>query len=323
LSKDYTCLFAVRNMSIIKNSFFLIFLLCAVPGMVLAQSTAHEGWEYFYKRGMLQYRERLYKDANDSMVKALRRKGDLYQAANIIAEIKFIQKDRYAAIEYYELSLSINDSQPRVHCMLGELYEFYVQYDKALDHYMRGHSLDPEDTRIMINLARILVATGRIDEAEKFYNMCRETGMPRSSVIADEAERIRRTDPVGAAALYDNAISYNPAHTEAYIGLADCYRQTNENEKAAAVLEELKKVNPRYPITYIQLGNIYYNNRLRGHTRKYYIDLAVKNYEEAIRLQPENPDLYFQLAAIMKALGERDKADRLTETADRLVREGK
>lgn len=310
-------------MSIIKNSFFLIFLLCLVPGSIQGQSTVHEGWEYFYRRGVVQYSERLYKESADSMMKALRRKPDLYQAANIIAEIKFIQNDRYSAIEYYELSLSINDSQPQVHCLLGELLEYYVQYDRALEHYIRGNSLDPADTRILINLARIHVTTGKIDEAEKYYRICRETGMPMSSVIADEAERIKATDPAGSAALFRNAISYNPAHTEAYIGLADCYRQTNENEKAAAVLEDLKKVNPRYPLTYIQLGNIYYNVRLKGNTRRYYINLAIKNYEEAIRMEPENPDLYFQLAAIMEALGERDRADKLLKTADRLTREGK
>ncbi len=323
LSKDYTYLFAGPNMSIIKNSFFLIFFAFMFQGTINARSTVHEGWEFFYKRGMVQYSERLYKEAADSMLKALKRKGDLYQAANIIAEIKLILNDRYTAIEYYELSLSINDSQPEVHCRLGELLECFVQYDKALAHYRRGYSLAPGDTRILINLARIHVATGKIDEAEKFYGICRETGMPRSRVIADEAERIKRTDPVGAAALYRNAISYNPAHTEAYIGLADCYRQTGENEKAASVLEDLKKVNPRYAVTYIQLGNIYYNGKLKGNTRKYYIGLAIKNYEEAIRLQPGNPDLYFELAAIMEALGERDKADRLLETADRLTREGR
>ncbi|NLV66664.1 MAG: tetratricopeptide repeat protein [Spirochaetes bacterium] len=310
-------------MSIIKISIFLIFLSCMFAGMVHAQSTHLEGWEYFYKRGTIQYRERLYKDAADSMIKALRRKGDLYQAANVLAEIKFIQRDRYAAIEYYELSLSVNDSQPGVHNSLGELLEYFAQYDRAIEHYTRGHALDPEDTRIMINLARILVKTGRLDESLKYYNMCREKGMPRSRLLTEEAERIRRTDPAGAAALYRNAISFNPAHTEAYIGLADCYRQTGENEKAAAALEDLKKVNPRHAVIYIQLGNIYYNNRLKGNTRKYYINLAIKNYEEAIKLQPGNPDLYFELAAIMEALGERDRADRLLETADRLTREGK
>ena len=310
-------------MSIIKNSFFLIFSLCLITGTASAQSTVHEDWEYFYRRGMLQFHERMYRDANDSMVKALRRKDDLYQAANILAEIKLIHKDRYAAIGYYELSLSINDSQPLVHCSLGEILEYFIQYDKAIEHYRRAHSLAPENMRVMINLARVLVKTGKVDEAGKFYRLCRQTGINESSALMDEADRLMPYDPVGAAVMYMNAISFNPAHTEAYIGLADCYRQTGENEKAVAVLEELKLINPGYAVTYIYLGNIYYNIKLRGNTRKYYIGLAIKNYEEAIKLQPENPDLYFQLAAIMEALGEREKADSLIETADRLIREGK
>jgi len=309
-------------MSIIKNPLSLIFLLCLTAGILHAQGARTEGWEYFYKRGTVQHREKLYKDAADSMQKALRRKPDLYQAANVLAEIRFIQRDRHAAMEYYELSLSINDSQPGVHNSLGELLEYFVQYDSALEHYMRGHVLDPEDTRIMINIARVLVKTGRVDESFKYYSLCREKGMPRSRPLAEEAERVRLTNPTEAAALYRKAISLNPAHTEAYIGLADCYRQTDENEKAAAALEDLKKLNPRHAVIYIHLGNIYYNYKRRGNTRKYYIDLAIKNYEEAIKLQPGNPDLYFELAAIMEALGEREKADRLLETADRLVREG-
>ncbi len=324
LSKDYTYLIAVRNMSIIKNSFFLIFfftMLLAVPGR--AQRTADAGWEYFFKRGMNEYKAELYEDACDSMKKALARKPELYEAANIIADIRFIQGDRYEAIDYYTISLSINDSQPLTHNKLGELLEYYIKYNEALEHYTRGHELDPGNTRILINLSRVNRKLGNTAVAEKWFAECRDRGMAESADLVMHAGRIKSVDTSGAIRLYLEAIRVNPAHSEAYMGLADCYRQTGENEKAAAILEDLKIINPGYAPLYIYLGSIYFNDRLKGNTRKYYINLAIKNLEEAIRLQPDNADLYLELSRIMEMLGERERADRLLETADRLIRQKK
>jgi tetratricopeptide (TPR) repeat protein len=296
----------------IKNLIKIIFYLVFIFSFNLELSAREEyPWTYNLEKGRKQYTAKMYNDAFDSMKMALKKNPQSYEAANVLAFISLMKKDMYSAEKYFLISLEINEAQPDIHTSMGKIDEYFQRDDSAMSHYKKSVSLNPENPKALINLARIHYKKGDTPEAEKYFKLCYETGIPQSSKLYDKAEEMRRKNPWSAAAEFKKALEFNPAHIAAYIGLADSYRQTGSYDAAVEVLEELKSSKPDYPLVYIYLGNIYYNNKPDMKRRKYFISQSIKNYEKAIELDPGNPDIYFQLSEIYRLTGNRDRSEEL------------
>ena len=268
-------------------------------------------WTYNLEKGQKQFAAKMYKDAYDSMKMALKKNPGSYEAANILAEISLMNKDMYSAEKYFSLSLEKNDNQPDIHTSMGRIDEYFQRDDSAMTHYNKSVLLNSDNPGALINLARIHYKKNMIPEAEGYFKRCYDQGILKSSEIFKQAEEMRKKNPAGAALEFKKALVINPAHVAAYIGLADSYRQTGEYDNAVIVLEELKRNKPDYPLVYIYLGNIYYNNKPDMKRRKYFIDLSLRNYEQAIKLDTSNTDIYFQLAEIYRQIGNRDRSIEL------------
>lgn len=281
-----------------------------------------DDWAYFHERGMKQFNARMYKDSHDSMVKALRLNPQSYESANILAEIAVIDKNREHAIDYFKQSLGINDNQSGAHNSLGLLLEYFGNNEEAFLHFKRSHEIDTGNLQGMINLSRHYRKRGEKGEADRLFNLCNESAINSSRPLVEDGKLLTKTRPSEAAALYRKAIELNPAHIDAYIALADLYRQEQQYEKAAETIENLKRINTDYAPAYFYLGNIYYNNPLRWNTRKYRITLAIKNIEEGLRLDPGSEDNWFHLAEIYRHIGNRDRAMELEKRGVELMKKG-
>jgi Tfp pilus assembly protein PilF len=296
----------------IKNLIKIIFYLVFIFSLKMELTAREEyPWTYNLEKGRKQYAAKMYNDAFDSMKMALKKNPQSYEAANILAFISLMKKDMYSTEKYFLISLDINDAQPDIHTSMGKIDEYFQRDDSAMTHYKKSVSLNQNNPKALINLARIHYKKGDIPEAEKYFKLCSDMGISQSSEIYIKAEEMRRKNPWGAAVEFKKALEVNPAHIAAYIGLADSYRQTGSYDSAVEVLEELKSSKPDYPLVYIYLGNIYYNNKPDMKRRKYFISLSIKNYEKAIELDPDNPDIYFQLSEIYKQIGNRDRSVEL------------
>ncbi len=316
LSKDYTYLIYRVNMSI-KNFFVPLLFFCIFFSEASYSADIHppDDWSFFHERGLRQYNAKMYKDSHDSMMKALRRNPRSYESANILAEIFLLEKNRHRAIEYYELSLKINDEQPSAHNRLGELLEFFGKHDDAYAHFKRGYELDSSSRNVMLNYSRYLRRRGDKNEADRIFMICYNSGLDAGKPLFARGKEIQKLRPAEAESLFQKALDVSPAYTEAYLALGDLYRQEKSYEKAAVIIEKLKLANTDYAPAYFYLGNIYYNNRLNGNIRKFWINLAIKNIEEGLKLDPENEDNLFNLAEIYRHIGERDKAAVMEQRA--------
>jgi tetratricopeptide (TPR) repeat protein len=306
----------------LKNAvFYLLIITFSSAAELSAREEYH--WTYNLEKGQKQYAAKMYKDSYDSMKLALKKNPQCYEAANILAEISLMNKDMYSAEKYFLISLEINDSQPDTHTAMGRIDEYFQRDESAMSHYNKSVSMNPDNPKALINLARIHYKRGNAAEGEKYFKLCYDKGITKSSGIYIKAEELRRKRPASAALEFKKAIEINPAHTAAYIGLADSYRQTGDYDKAAAVMEELKSNKPDYVLAYIYLGNIYYNNKPDMKRRKYFINLSIRNYEKAIELNPGDPDTYFQLAEIYKQIGNRDRSEELELKGQEIIMDQK
>ncbi len=279
-----------------------------------------DDWRYFNERGLKQFNAGMYRDSYDSMVKSLKLNPQSYESANILAEIMKIENNREQAIEYYKISLSINDNQSGVHNSLGLLLEYFGNTDEAYIHFKRSYEIDSGNLQGMINFSRFCRKRGDKDEADRLFKLCYESGISNAKPYFDRAESLRKHRPLEAGSLYVKAIEINPAYIEAYTALADLYRQEKEYENAAAIMEKLKIIKSDHAPAYFYLGNIYYNNPMSRSTRKHWINLAIKNIEDGLKLDPGSEDNWFQLAEIYRQLGNRDKAAELEKKGVELMK---
>jgi Tfp pilus assembly protein PilF len=305
----------------IKNLIkILIYILIISLLQINAFARKEHDWAYNLEKGKNYYNAEMYIDAEDNLKIALKKNNKCFEAANILANIFLIKKDIFSAAEYFLISLEIDDNQPDIHMSMGEIDEFFLRNDSAISHYRKSLSMNNDNPKALIALARVLYRQGENAEAEKYFNQCYNSRIAESENIYKMAETIRRENPLKASFEFKKAIEINPAHIAAYIGLADSYRQLKLYDDAAAIMETLKKNKPDEPLSYIYLGSIYFNNKPDMKRRKYFINLSIANYEKAIKLDPENVDLYFQLADIYKQTKNMERASELLNIGEDLLK---
>lgn len=186
------------------------------------------------------------------------------------------------------------------------------QYAAGLHMMNLGITKLPDSARLHYEKALFLAELGRIEEARPEFN--RATQLDPNGYIgylalvqkelydgelAAANQTLRKAmqagnrdyrflSLLGTVLLQEGAAPGDPAFAE-----------------AQSVLEESARERPDYSATQIALGKIYL-------MQSRYAD-AVEHLEIGRALEPDNPAVYTSLAAAYRALGEREKASRMSE----------
>ncbi|TRM65187.1 hypothetical protein BD626DRAFT_546763 [Schizophyllum amplum] len=93
-------------------------------------------------------------------------------------------KDFDQAIAAWKESIDLQPASPDAHTNLASAYIIspVPRPDLALHHLRTASSLSPEDPEIAFNLAAVLEATGKLEEALKYYQRSQEYGVERASM---------------------------------------------------------------------------------------------------------------------------------------------
>ena len=316
--KNDTQILYVPKMSIIKYAIIFV----AAASMVAAGSPDPAGrtWEYYYEKARVQYRGEMLDYALHSLERCLELNPRCSQAANLMAVVYIRKNMKDRAIEYYRLSLGIDDGQADVHYSLGELYEFFAERELAFRHYARAVVIEPDHIRANCSLVRMYFAKNDPLSARRCFDKSYRLGKAASGALLSQAEEADRSgDTERAAALYGQVIEGAPAMTEAYLGLYEAHRRKNDYMKAAAVLERLAFVRPDYEKAYLLLGYVYFTQKLPGR-RAYFLDRAIRCYSKALELNPDNYEACYSIAEIYGFIG-RDLDARAWEEKGMAVEE--
>jgi tetratricopeptide (TPR) repeat protein len=249
---------------------------------------------------------------------------------------------------------------------LGNAYFELNQLDQAIAAYENALALDRSLPQAGYNLARVYIESGKTEEGLAALNELLESD-PENSVIRstigwayyllgdyDASHRIyveilERTptdtnalynaavtawfldDKEGALELYERLYSLNE-DAETLRWMASIYMDLERWREAIKHLTVYTELIPDDPDAFYDLGTAYSAERLYGE--------ALAAFENAIQLDPENPSLYFEKAAILllyienvdegiKALeaavnagfSDRDKAALLLEAEELIFKE--
>ncbi len=286
-----------------KKYFMFFYILLTVTIFPLSVIHART-WEYHLEKGTLQFRAEMYDYAMENLLMCLEKKPDAFKAANLIAEIYLIKNKKRDALKYFEISLKINHSQSQVLNSSGELLEFFAYNAKAFERYRKAVETDPANHSAHLNLVRFYLKQGKKNKAEEHFSRARQLKLAESLPLYKKAmEADLRGDHKEAINLYKKAVKANPAMTEAWMNLSVTLRKKSNYTEAAATLETLKKIKPDHADAYLHLGHIYFNHKLSG-SRKYFIDLSIKNLKKAAILSSFNRDIYVKLSEIYYAIGD-------------------
>ena len=192
----------------------------------------------------------------------------------------------------------IPDNDPGAHNNLAIVYYNKGLYEEAIEELEKAIKIDPNFVLARNNLDIILKKTGRLEQrVEKLARILDEEPYDEQKTLelADTYRKLNRHSQ--AIIFYRKVLDLNPGSFEAHYGLGTTLKLLGKYDDA---LEEIKqaleiKISPE---VYRVLGEIYFNKGV--------IDLAIKNFQESLTLDPSSAEGHFMLGF---ALGEKGKLE--------------
>ncbi|XP_041352720.1 stress-induced-phosphoprotein 1-like [Gigantopelta aegis] len=183
-------------------------------------------------------------------------------------------------------------------------------FEEALQCYNRAFELDPTNITLLTNKAAVYFEQGEYDKCIEECEKAVEFGREQRSdfkLIAKALARIgnaylKKDDLHKAKIYYDKSLSEHR--------IPEMVKKSNELEKEIKEKERLAMVNPELSLQEKQKGNELYQHG------KY--PEAAKCYTEAIKRNPDDPKLYSNRAACYTKLMEFELALRDCDTCIRL-----
>lgn len=242
---------------------------------------------------------------------------DLY---HVEAADKHALAGRYdAAVEEIQKAIAINPDRARTHRLWGVMLMSQRKLDKAEERIRKAIELRPDDRRAHWNLAKVCALLGKRDEAEQTYK---------------------------------KAIELDPFHVPARLDFARFLLEMGRGDEAVAQLTEAAQVEPKNPLPYCVLGDVYVeqkdavkaaeafalalerdSNAIHALVRLAWIMIAEpssQSYDEqqAMRLATKaceltdyrDPHVLIILSDVYSARGDRENAISSAEAALRMAR---
>jgi tetratricopeptide (TPR) repeat protein len=138
------------------------------------------------------------------------------------------------------------------------------------------------------------------DPADAYYSYLRAHRAIGAGDYRESAEHLQDT------------LKFDPDATFLYLELAETFLLEGEPDRAERSLRRLLEAAPENADARLLLAEVYLRQIGRG-KRSGYIDLAVEQYLEAIRLRPDDPNGVLQLGNLYRNVGRTEEALRLLE----------
>lgn len=188
---------------------------------------------------------------------------------------------------------------------LGEAYLSSGNPTLALREFLKAESLDPNDAYTQNDLGLAFLAKGRIEKAILHFNKAvkiKPEYAPAinnlgSAYIADENwdKAIETLIP-----LTENILYATPHFAES--NLAFAYFGNNNNHMAKRHYRKSLDLSPNYIVSLRGISLVY-------RAEKNY-KTAIEYINKAIKIAPQNGELYFQKAKTLKLMGDRKAAEQ-------------
>jgi Flp pilus assembly protein TadD len=181
--------------------------------------------------------------------------------------------------------------------------------DQALEFLKRCEQVAPDDHHVLVEEGKTLTDLGRLDEAERvLLRAVRVRDAAAEYNLGHVLDRLGRTED--ARARYERALSIDPFHVRAMNNLAVLHDMRGNGAAAIGLLSRALQVDPEDPEVLSNLGTAFINQRR-------YAD-ALRVLESAVALDPRAADAHNNLGIALAQTGRLAEARQQFTEALRL-----
>jgi hypothetical protein len=234
-------------------------------------------FEAYSNRGNALQSLKQYQGAMASYEKAIRLNPHFAEAysnqGNVLQELKQFE----TAVASYDQAIRLNPNYFEAYSNRGNALRKAKFYDFAIASHEQAIKLNPQYAEAYCNRGNVYLAQRSLDQA-----------------IVD----------------FNKAINLKPQFFEAYSNRGRAYLEFSQYDKAIADLDKALSINPRYIPALMHRGNAIKELKLVNATSA---KLAMANYDQAISIDPECADAYFNKSLLKLLLGEYEEGWALYE----------
>jgi len=218
--------------------------------------------------------------AEEHYLKALQINPDFAKAHNNLGLLLAEQEKLDEAIEHYHLALQINPDYAEAHFNLGLVLEKQGKKDEAEGHYLKSQQSNPNLAELQNKLGLVSAKQGRFDEANEHYRKALQINPDFAEAYVNLGDAlVKQGKTEEAITQYQKAVQIDPGHAEALNNLGGQLLQRGEIDEALTHFNAVLKINPDMPQAHNNIGIIMIN--------KGKINEAIFHFQEAVRINPE------------------------------------
>ncbi|MCL5038136.1 MAG: tetratricopeptide repeat protein [Chloroflexi bacterium] len=190
---------------------------------------------------------------------------------------------------------------------LGKFYMKMNEYDRAKEQLTKAIEINPNSEAVGLlaqleSERKLKLAEVKTPTVSTPVNV-EETFSPEAKeLIADGNRLLEENNLELAASSFNQALAINKNSISAIEGLASVYLRKKEYNDAIPILENAVKISPTNPVLHRLLGTAY-EQKAEGTGVILFLDQAIAEYEEAVRLNPEDGISQFYIKRVQEKKG--------------------
>lgn len=268
------------------------------PNFELALGNAH------YLANNLEDAEKAYNDV-------LTEDSNSIKAMQGLSAVYLKQEKDLQAEEILRRAIQVSSDEAVLFYNLGIVLEKLERYDEAFQSFKAAVERKSPYPAAQINLAQLLFAAGKIDDAEKLFRQASLYEPKNPNIwLGIAAALAEKKDFKAALTNIEKAISLDSTLIEAKVNEATILIKLDRKQEGLEKLIQLKQANPENPKILSSLGWAYLEDRK--------LDLAMENLEAALKLNPKDAFSYNNIGIVLQLKGENEKAKLSFEKAREL-----
>uniref|UniRef100_A0A673C9R8 UDP-N-acetylglucosamine--peptide N-acetylglucosaminyltransferase 110 kDa subunit n=1 Tax=Sphaeramia orbicularis TaxID=375764 RepID=A0A673C9R8_9TELE len=216
------------------------------------------------------------------------------------------QGEIWLAIHHFEKAVTLDPNFLDAYINLGNVLKEARIFDRAVAGYLRALSLSPNHAVVHGNLACVYYEQGLIDLAIDTYRRAIELQPHFPDAYCNLANALKEKGNVSEAEeCYNTALRLCPTHADSLNNLANIKREQGNIEEAVQLYRKALEINPAFADAHSNLASIHKVTKLP--TKTLFCSLfnmvdsgnipeAIASYRTALKLKPDFPDAYCNLA---------------------------
>ena len=205
------------------------------------------------------------------------------------------------AIEEFEHIVRLDPNERDAYLMLGRLYRFKNDPDRATEVYRDFLEIAPGSEEGAISLAELQIDAGNVEEAVeilKKFNEEQPGSQTALTTLGDAYAQLEDFD--GAADAYSGALLLDENNIDLMRALAQALFFADRFDEAIGRYQRLIVEDPEDALAYLRIGQIY-RERMK-------YDEAREHVEKAAQLVPDSTEIRFNLALLNRDSGRFEEA---------------